>query len=539
MDSISNNNLRNQVEKIKRDIAKNFDDKDINYNISNYKIDKTRDTDDDWIPAHQQDYMREKIFDNTFVPVSGYNYREANLPILNKNQFTGYDLLNQPYENPVAPVNPYRDYADKTAEDYLDNVQTKHLNSDWEKATHTDFDNARNRYAYGGAGPFSLTGFTPGGSRKKKTKQEIEKQKAINLAAWKKYVNDHPDATWEELHKVHNQLFHVNAFERNYDENGMDILAHLIAIRQHDIKLKPELGSLKSTMAWLKRMQKKNPKIYNDWIIEFGDYDNDPNTPDTILVKNADKQLQYVDGYYVGTGKKDRVRKQIYNLYPNKFDRRAFNSKQSDPRLRTLVKMWFAMGAEEQQEKYHNNFHEFARVYVDKHPKFLIPSQYRIIFSRLSDVLRGFKVRDKVPNKDLYLSSMMKTAKFYNQFIKDGGMTFDDFKKKPATEILKAYAAVYNKEYSLTGDYQLSPGLPLSGLKNILGEQLYNQRKAKQIEWPPFNPLDANIPVPPQIQQQQQIIPEEESEEEDENEDESEEQNANLPEGGINVEQVD
>jgi hypothetical protein len=310
---------------------------------------------------------------------------------------------------------------------------------------------------------FGLRGFQPGKAMRKLEPEDIEQLKLENEAIWNRLPLQtmHPD----DIKMAAQQLFNVKRFQKNYDENGINLLANLIAFRQHDIRHNPALASLETAEEWLNKMITKYPHIYTDWFIETGDFDNDPNTPETILVKDSKGRIVFVDGYSLGSGQKDKRKKMLYNLYPSAEDRRAFNSNETDSKLRSLVYKWFDL-TDKERSTYNNDFAQFARAYIAKHPKFKKTPEFRQIHSFVSFILKGYKAKDQLDPryKRLYLSCLARTASFFNELVKNKMINLEQFLTEDnKEEILKVFTIMYEFAKERNKPHELAPELPLKG----------------------------------------------------------------------------
>jgi hypothetical protein len=270
------------------------------------------------------------------------------------------------------------------------------------------------------------------------------------------------------------KLYNKHAFQKNYDENGINLLAHLIAIRQHDIQFHPEWASEASLRKWLDDQIVKYPQIYSDWSIEYGDYDNNKDTPDTVLLKDGKGQIIAVDGYSLGSGEKLRRRKMVYEMFPDEVDRKAFYSNETESKLRTLVYKWFATPYEERESKYHDNFGEFARAYTAKHQKFMNVPEYRTIHQYVCKVLKIYDAKSVVKEgyTRSYIGCIAKVASFYNELLKAGKIDLQKFLDETndgqQREIIYVFAVMYENVTNQNEPIARRRFLPLQGLKEFL-----------------------------------------------------------------------
>jgi hypothetical protein len=92
--------------------------------------------------------------------------------------------------------------------------------------------------------------------------------------------------------------------------------------------------------------------------------------------------------------------------------------------------------------------------------------------------LKGYRVKDFITEKRIYAPCMMKTAKIFNDLIKDKELTIDQFlddsengvKKET---ILQVFLSIYKNEEEHITPYVRSAFVPLKGLRNTLGDQQY------------------------------------------------------------------
>jgi hypothetical protein len=312
--------------------------------------------------------------------------------------------------------------------------------------------------------------YEAGKSVRRIPKEDFAAIKARNRKIWE--AQDLKGMPKSQIEFLARNLLNTRAVEKNYDENGINLLANLIAIRQHSITLKPELASLETAEQWLRRMTKKYPQIYSDWTIEYGDYDDDPNTPDTIIVRDGEGRIMFVDGYHLGSGQKDKHRKMIYSMYPNPADRKAFYSNETESKLRSLVYKWFDL-TQKDRDQFNNDFAAFARMYIAKHDKFMNITEYKQIQKHVSGVLRAYDAKSTIDQRysKLYLSCISKVSSFYNELYKANKLNLDNFLSNESSqkEILYVFAIMYENARMRNEYQEMSKELPLRGLEGLVG----------------------------------------------------------------------
>jgi hypothetical protein len=91
----------------------------------------------------------------------------------------------------------------------------------------------------------------------------------------------------------------------------MTELIDVVAKLNRDIAQLKGVTTKESAQDWITRTGKKN------WKVEGQDLDNNPATPDNIVVYDADGNKRYIDGYYTTDPKKRAFFKDYYTEYWN------------------------------------------------------------------------------------------------------------------------------------------------------------------------------------------------------------------------------
>jgi hypothetical protein len=95
------------------------------------------------------------------------------------------------------------------------------------------------------------------------------------------------------------------------NETHMKELIDVVAKMNRDIAQLKGLTTKESAQDWITRTGKKN------WKVEGQDLDDNPTTPDNIVVYDADGNKRYIDGYYTTDPKKRAFFKDYYTAYSN------------------------------------------------------------------------------------------------------------------------------------------------------------------------------------------------------------------------------
>ena len=95
------------------------------------------------------------------------------------------------------------------------------------------------------------------------------------------------------------------------NETHMKELIDVVAKMNRDIAQLKGLTTKESAQDWITRTGKKN------WKVEGQDLDDNPTTPDNIVVFDADGNKRYIDGYYTTDPKKRAFFKDYYTAYSN------------------------------------------------------------------------------------------------------------------------------------------------------------------------------------------------------------------------------
>jgi hypothetical protein len=106
------------------------------------------------------------------------------------------------------------------------------------------------------------------------------------------------------------------------DPNYVD-LRKIIIDSKHGISYNPKLITAARALQWVKEKKEKNPQLYEKFDVISGDFDNDVETPDNVIVRNDGKDL-YVDGYQIVPGRNKVFKQNVQLEYPLDKDRRTF-----------------------------------------------------------------------------------------------------------------------------------------------------------------------------------------------------------------------
>jgi hypothetical protein len=100
-----------------------------------------------------------------------------------------------------------------------------------------------------------------------------------------------------------NQAVPYKGSKAKYTGEDVAHLLDLIVERQRDIKYNPNLTYSQGAQNFIT----KRGLATKGWSTLSGDYDNDPNTPDNVLILDKGKVPRYIDGYSIGTGERKRA----------------------------------------------------------------------------------------------------------------------------------------------------------------------------------------------------------------------------------------
>jgi hypothetical protein len=413
-------------------------------------------------PGYQR-FMYDKYFGDRYAGERGYKYNPSQ-SYVPKSDSSIYTKLKSKEFTPEARTRKYRETPTSFENAYKDlfNKRLTHPLVDDKYENLVKLNTNQNAFTFEGD-RFADKEFKPGKSMRQMNKDELAAIKRRNEAMFRNL--DFKKMEPEEIQIAAKQLLNPRPWEQNYDENGINLLANLIAYRQHNIKHNPKLAAKITAEQWLDEQITKYPHIYTDWFIETGDFDHNPNTPETVLIKDSKGRIQFVDGYSLGSGVADKRKKMLYNLYPNEEDRRAFNSTETESKLRSLVYKWFDL-TDSERSGFGNDFATFARAYIAKHPKFKQTPDFRIIHSYVSYVLKGYKARDQLDEryKRLYISCLARTASFFNELIKNKISSLNLItSENNRDDILRVFSIMYEFAKERNAPHELAPELPLKG----------------------------------------------------------------------------
>jgi hypothetical protein len=122
---------------------------------------------------------------------------------------------------------------------------------------------------------------------------------------------------------------------RNYNndtDEGYDLLR---AIGRHNrgISFNPYLTTERTARLWFNEQQKKNKLI--GYGIRVEDLDNDPKTPDDVIIIDRNGTPKYVSGYHFNTGLNRRKAAVLHHNFPIKKEvKELLKQLQKDPKLK-------------------------------------------------------------------------------------------------------------------------------------------------------------------------------------------------------------
>jgi hypothetical protein len=227
--------------------------------------------------------------------------------------------------------------------------------------------------------------------------------------------------------------------ESNYDPLGNRMLGQLVLNRKHGIRFNPRLAAFPTANTWLNERQARYPEQYGGWDVQTGDFDNDPETIDNVIIRDAQGRWRIVDGYSLDAGTKKRLRQAIFTEYPNAIDRKGF-LQGSDKFALKMAKKYLNLSKTKRDQ--FGNFDNYVTNFISTHPNTLKQSPYQQIRAMVANTLRNANVKDQLPHKKFYIPAMAKTVKAVYDSLKNGTVQMGDINQD---EIVNLFGQKYTQ----------------------------------------------------------------------------------------------
>jgi hypothetical protein len=319
---------------------------------------------------------------------------------------------------------------------------------------------------------FTNDGFVPGATSRFKAIPRQQRLAARANALSEFNARDFSGASAEDVGKAYTRAIRAGGGgrESNYDPLGNQMLANLLINRKHGIRFNPRLAAYPTATTWLNERASKNPSLYAGWDIQSGDYDNDPETPDNVIVRDAEGRWRVIDGVSLDAGTKKRLKQALYTAHPRAIDRKNLLTN-SDPFALKMYKKWIVLSPKT-KASYNNDANNYVMHYLQRKPNAGKLTPYQKLRRAVTNVLRSQR-KDTINVKRLYIPTMAKTIGIINQNIKLGNGTLDQVTPEL---ILKTFDQLYipaEQQFQTYGQNQLIPDQSTS-LRNVTGWGIEN-----------------------------------------------------------------
>jgi hypothetical protein len=129
---------------------------------------------------------------------------------------------------------------------------------------------------------------------------------------------------------------------RSQAQRDGDAILYLAGMSNKGIQFRPAWNSTATAARWItKQRAGKQGKLYADWDVVDEDLDDNPNTPNNVVVYSDYPRdiIKSVDGYYLAGPKKKQTLRGYYTNYPVKDVRSQLST---DPEVKKTIKSYFS-----------------------------------------------------------------------------------------------------------------------------------------------------------------------------------------------------
>jgi hypothetical protein len=155
-------------------------------------------------------------------------------------------------------------------------------------------------------------------------------------------------------------------------------------------------------LQWVEDKQKKDPVLYERLGVISGDFDNDVETPDNVIIQNNGKDL-YVDGYQIVPGRNKVFKENVQLEHPLDKDRWAFYT---EPNYLYLKK--FFRKSRSEISKYSSSQEWYTQDQTNN-PQRYNPDTYLGACVLMRNFLGGIKWKQHIPLKVYNPITLLKT----------------------------------------------------------------------------------------------------------------------------------
>jgi hypothetical protein len=131
-----------------------------------------------------------------------------------------------------------------------------------------------------------------GRAKRKRSDEDMMKDK-IHATNMLRFINSNPQSfnpsdlpVQNLIRALENRIRHPPQFENNYDWNSNSLFFNLIAAGRHHLVYNPKHSTYNSLIYDMRNKIGKKGNKYENYHVATGDFDNDPNTPDNVLLLN-------------------------------------------------------------------------------------------------------------------------------------------------------------------------------------------------------------------------------------------------------------
>jgi hypothetical protein len=131
-----------------------------------------------------------------------------------------------------------------------------------------------------------------------------------------------------------------------YDVGTISRLAELVGFNNVGVKYRPDWTSKAAAEAWVLNEQEKARKSNDQkriefaakWGVQAADLDNDPRTPDNVILfsDQAQRKIKAIDGHYLIPHERKELDRSFYTALPTRAERVA-----TDTQLKKTLKQWY------------------------------------------------------------------------------------------------------------------------------------------------------------------------------------------------------